>query len=161
MQITEPVTMLTDYALGTANLLFAISIFTRMDSRNRVTGLLLGLGFLFQAISAIVGGTFHGFATHIPDSTLRSLWNVICITAGGAFAFLASGVHSADVRRTNGQWIVAAIVIAVGSLGIQLSGFRRHQNFNHNDIFHVILIGAMCLFYKGASSLKDRAYSPR
>jgi hypothetical protein len=161
MQITEPVTMLTDYALGTVNLFFAIWIFTKMDSKNRVAGLLFGLGFLFEAVSAFVGGTFHGFAAHISPSNLRSLWNLILLTAGGALAFLASGIHSADVRRPNGRWIVSAIVIAVGSLVIQVTGFRAHQDFNHNDVFHVILLGAMCLFYKGARSLKDRAYSPR
>lgn len=161
MQITEPVTMLTDYALATANLLFAVSIYTKLHSRNRVTGLLLMLGFVAESISAFAGGTFHGFAAHIKAPDLRSLWNVILISAGCALAFLASGIHAAEVRRVNGRWIVAGIVVAVVSLGIQMTGFRTRQNFNHNDIFHTILIAAMYLFYKGAGTLRDRPYSPR
>ena len=62
MQITEPVTMLTDYALGAVNLFFAISILTKLHSRNKVSGLLLLLAFLSQTIAGFVGGTYHGFA---------------------------------------------------------------------------------------------------
>src|SRR6266566_7465148 len=46
MQITEPVTMLTDYALGVANLFFTVSILATLNSKNKVTALLLALGFL-------------------------------------------------------------------------------------------------------------------
>ena len=161
MQITEPVTMLTDYALGAANLLFAISTYSRLHSANRVTGLLLLLGFLAESISAFAGGTFHGFAAHLQGGNRQTLWNLTMVSAGCALAFLSSGVHSADVRRNNGQWIVGGVLVAVASLGIQLTGFRSHQDFNHNDIFHLILISAMYLFYKGARNLQDRAYSPR
>jgi hypothetical protein len=49
----------------------------------------------------------------------------------------------------------------VTGLAIQMSGFGLHRDFNHNDIFHVIQIVAMFLFFKGARDLQDRAYSPR
>ena len=81
MDITEPVTMLTDYALGGVNLFFCISVFSNITSRNKVTGLLLGLGFLAGAIAAVAGGTYHGFALHFEQNQLRRMWNlVMCIS---------------------------------------------------------------------------------
>lgn len=161
MQITEPLTMLTDYALGALNLFFAISILTKVHSRNKVTGLLLLLGFLSQSISGFVGGTYHGFASQLEAHTLMWLWNFTLLSIGGTIAFLASAIHAADVHKENGVWIVSGVVIGVAGMGIQLTGFRAHQNFNHNDIFHLIQIAAMCLFFKGTRRLEDRPYSPR
>src|SRR6185295_4683895 len=158
MQITEPVTMLTDYALGAADLFFTISILSTINSRNKVTAILLALGFLAGTISAIAGGTFHGFSLHFEEAGLRRLWNVILLSIGATGAFLGSAVHAAHVRRENGKWIVAALVVTLIGLGIQMTGFRAHRDFNHNDIFHVIQLAAMCLFFKGARRLQDRAY---
>jgi len=161
MQITEPVTMLTDYALGAADLFFTISILSTVNSRNKVTAILLALGFLAGTISAIAGGTFHGFSLHFEEAGLRRLWNVILLSIGATGAFLGSAVHAAYVRRENGKWIVAALVVTLIGLGIQLTGFRAHRDFNHNDIFHVIQLVAMCLFFKGSRHLQDRAHSPK
>ena len=161
MQITEPITMLTDYALGAVNLFFAIFIFARLHSKNKVTGFLLLQGFLAQAISGFVGGTFHGFALEFTASTLHGLWDLTMLSIGATLGFLASAIHAADVHRENGKWIVAAVALGLAGLGIQISGYRMHQPFNHNDIFHVIQIGAMYLFFRGARHLKDRPYSPR
>src|SRR5215510_1473270 len=82
MQITEPLTMLTDYVLGVANLFFAFSIYAGMDSRNRVSGLLLLLGFLAQSVSALAGGTFHGFALYLHEARRQQLWTLITLSIG-------------------------------------------------------------------------------
>ena len=161
MQITEPVTMLTDYALAAATLFFTISTYNGMHSKNRVTGLLLLLGFLFEAISAFLGGTFHGFAADLQGTTRKALWDLTMLTIGATLAFLAAGVHAAHVQRENGKWILSAVIIAVVGVGIQFTGFRTRQIFNHNDMFHIITLAAMCLFFKGSRTLQDRAYSPR
>jgi len=157
MQITDPVTMLTDYALGAENLFFAFSTYRRFHSRNRVTGLLLLLGFLAESLSGFAGGTFHGFAAHLQRATLQAIWNLTMISSGATLGLLASAIHAAEVHWENGKWIVAGVVIGVAGLGVQLTGFRAHQAWNHNDIFHLILMGAMYLFYRGARHLKDRA----
>jgi Family of unknown function (DUF6962) len=161
MQITDPVTMLTDYALGIENLFFSIFIYLRMHSRNRVTGLLLLLGFLAEAVSGFAGGTFHGFATVFESATRQSLWNLTLLAIGATIAFLASAIHAADVYRENGKWIVAGVVIGVAGLGVQATGFRAHQDWNHNDVFHIFQIVAIYLFFKGSVRLKDRSHSPR
>jgi uncharacterized membrane protein len=161
MQISDPVTMLTDYALGIENVFFSILVYLKMHSQNRVTGVLLLLGFLAEAVSGFSGGTFHGFATVFENATRQSLWNLTLLTIGATIAFLASAIHAADVQRENGKWIVAGVVIGVAGLGVQATGFRAHQGWNHNDFFHIIQICAMYLFFKGSVRLKDRSHSPR
>jgi len=157
MQITEPVTMLTDFALGAVNLFFAFATYNNFNSKNRVVSLLLLLGFLAQALSGIAGGVFHGFSLEMTNATRQQIWNLTLLGIGATLGFLASAIHAADVRRENGKWIVAGVAIGVAGLGIQMTGFRLHQSFNHNDIFHVIQIAGIFLFFKGARRLRDRA----
>src|SRR5262245_16667722 len=145
MQITEPLTMLTDYALGIVNLFFTFSIYAGIDSRNRVSGLLLLLGFLAQAVSSLAGGTFHGFALYLNEARHRQLWNLILLTIGATLGFLASAIHAADVHRENGKWVVVGVVLAVAGLGFEATGFRAHQFLNHNDILHIIQLVAIWL----------------
>src|SRR5204863_7346902 len=159
MHITEPVTMLTDYALAAANLFFTLSILPTLNSRNKVTALLLTLGFLAGAISGGAGGTFHGFSLHFEEAALKRLWNLTLCSIGATGAFFVSAVHAADVRREEANWMISAVVVTLIGLGIQVTGFRSHEYFNHNDIFHVVQIGAMYLFFRGARYLNDRPYS--
>lgn len=52
-------------------------------------------------------------------------------------------------------WIICGILASFGAAGIQLSGFRHLKNWNHNDIYHIIQMGAMYLFYRGALLARD------
>jgi hypothetical protein len=52
------------------------------------------------------------------------------------------------LRRFNG-WMLAAVALSVLAGLAQASGIRLHQHFNHNDLYHVIQIGAMLAFYRG------------
>ena len=54
-------------------------------------------------------------------------------------------------------WLISGVLISFAAAGIQMSGFNIHQHFNHNDLFHVIQIGANYLLYRGASLLKDQS----
>jgi hypothetical protein len=38
---------------------------------------------------------------------------------------------------------------------VQFNGIALHQHFNHNDLYHVVQMGGMYLFYRGALILKD------
>jgi hypothetical protein len=56
--------------------------------------------------------------------------------------------------RFNG-WMLAGVAVSVVAALVQASGFKLHQHFNHNDLYHVIQIGAMLLLYRGARRLSD------
>jgi len=54
------------------------------------------------------------------------------------------------------RWMLAAIAVSVLAAGVQAAGVAPHPHFNHNDLYHVIQVAAMVLFYKGAKLLRDR-----
>ena len=88
-------------------------------------------------------------------SYLASLWErtefiVVIIDTGIAFAVVAA-LH---LWRWNG-WIVAGVAVSVAAALVQAGGFALHRHFNHNDLYHVIQIAAMALFYRGARRLRD------
>ena len=76
----------------------------------------------------------------------------VVVDTGIAFAVVA-GLH---LWRFN-RWILAGVAVSVAAALVQASGFALHAHFNHNDLYHVIQIGAMFLLYRGARRLSDAA----
>jgi hypothetical protein len=74
----------------------------------------------------------------------------VVIDTGVAFAIVL-GLH---LWRFNG-WIVTGVAVSVAAALVQASGVALHEHFNHNDLYHVIQIAAMALFYRGARRLSD------
>ncbi len=60
-------------------------------------------------------------------------------------------------KHKSAVWLISGVLISFSAAGIQMSGFTIHQHFNHNDLFHVIQIGANYLLYRGATMLKDQS----
>jgi hypothetical protein len=158
MQITEPVTMLTDFALAAASLAFAYLLYGMIGPRNRVSAWLWCAGFLTSAVAAAIGATYHGFVQYFDPGTLRLFWNIIMSTMGASAGFWIAGCHAAYIRKEDGsmKWLGAGIAVTFLGALIQQTGFRHNAGFNHNDAYHLIQILAMYLFFKGASRLRDR-----
>jgi hypothetical protein len=70
----------------------------------------------------------------------------IWVVADTASALLIVGVLY--LRRFNG-WMLAGVAASVLAGLAQASGVRLHPYFNHNDLYHVIQIAAMLIFYRG------------
>ena len=68
----------------------------------------------------------------------------------GAALGIVAALH---LWRFNG-WVLSGVAVSVLAGLAQASGFALHQRFNHNDLYHVLQIGAMFLFYRGV-----RAYA--
>jgi hypothetical protein len=162
MQITEPVTMFTDYALAAASLYFAVLLARNMGPRNRVSAWLWCAAFLASAVAALLGGIYHGFALHFDASTRESMWNLLVYATGLSSGCMIGGIHGAYIQREDGtlKWIAAGAAVTVVGLIIQQSGFRHRADFNHNDIFHLIQIAAFYLLFRGACTLRDRQALP-
>ena len=162
MQITEPVTMLTDYALAAASLYFAYLLARILGPRNRVSAWLWCAAFLTSAVAALLGGIYHGFASHFDAGTLRSIWNVAVFVMGLSCGCMVGGIHAAYVQREDGsvKWIASGVAVTLIGVIVQQTGFRRHLDFNHNDIYHIIQIAAFYLFFRGACTLRDRQTVP-
>jgi hypothetical protein len=100
-----------------------------------------------KAIMALAGLKFAAYAAWM---LRHDEFIYVVIDTGVAFAVVAA-LH---VWRWNG-WIVAGVAVSVAAGLVQASGFTVHRHFNHNDLYHVIQIAAMVLFYRGARRLRD------
>ena len=53
-------------------------------------------------------------------------------------------------------WLITGVLISVLAAVVQAAGLSFHRHFNHNDLYHVIQMGGMVVFCRGARLLKDR-----
>lgn len=52
--------------------------------------------------------------------------------------------------------MAGGVLVSFMAAAVQVNGVALHDHFNHNDLDHVIQMGGMHLFYRGALLLKDR-----
>ena len=70
--ITEPMTMLTDYLITIETFIFA-GLLIRSKSKSKSLSLWIA-AFFSVGVAALCGGTYHGFAFYLQDSTSAILW---------------------------------------------------------------------------------------
>jgi hypothetical protein len=70
---------------------------------------------------------------------------------------LGLSLHAWSTRRDPGApWALAAVATSLVGAVIQGSRLAPHAAFNHNDLFHVIEIVSLYLFYRAGRLLSDR-----
>lgn len=207
MPITEPVTLLTDYALAGVALVLALRLAGRARRTASRPVALWAAAFGATALAATAGGTFHGFSLLLGDATRLVLWKITVYAVGGvAFAMLVGtalalasralrrGIvagaavvgavyavwmagHNAfryvvydyglalvgvlllaaaawwRTRHPAAAWLVGGVLLSFAAAAVQQSGLALHHYFNHNDLYHVMQIGASWVLYRGASLL--------
>ena len=158
MRIAEPVSMLTDYALGAASLFFAALLLRTIRVRSRISVRLWSIGFIATGIAAFAGGTYHGLSSYLDASVLRALWGITMCAVGISSGFMVSGVLTSSISKKDEsrKWLIRGVLVTMAGIAIQQTPMRRNLNFNHNDIYHVIQAGALYLFFRGARLLKDK-----
>jgi hypothetical protein len=149
VSISEPTTLVTDYALAGFAAVFGIAL---LRSRTHRGTLLWSIGFLSLAAAGLTGGSFHGFRLVMSDSAHRSFWNITCILIGASAGFMISGALIGPLSRygKNTRWHAAGLVVSLGGLVIQQGHLSLHPSFNHNDLFHCVQIVALYCFFRGA-----------
>lgn len=58
-------------------------------------------------------------------------------------------------KNPGARWITAGIVVAIAATAVEATGYTPALGITHNDIYHLILMLALYLLYRGASLLKD------
>lgn len=202
--IAEPITLATDYALAAVCVWLGLRLYHNSEAqRSRA---FWGAACLALGLSALLGGTYHGFQQSIANFAASWLWKCtlmlvglasFCMLAGSANATssgaLRKGIlvlaiaklfayegwmlrhdqfiwvivdtgstmaavlilHAFRHREAGARWILAGVAASAVAAGAQASGFMLHESFSHNDLYHVIQIAAMALFYRGASTIRD------
>jgi hypothetical protein len=208
VRITEPATILTDFAVAGICAIFATDIARATPNIVGARGL-WALSFAFAAIAAIIGGVVHGFALHLGAAVKQRLWKATQYTVGlTSLAILAAAIiafvggvaerwllgvavakfvayATAVARRDDywvvvvdygasmivmaalavagwvqgkapaAPWLVAGVAVSAVAAAVQVRKVAPHPRFNHNDLYHVIQIAALYLFYRGGRLLVD------
>jgi hypothetical protein len=137
----------------------------------KVTVLAVGIGsFGMLAGSAIATTTGSVRKSLIAISVVKlaiysgwMVWHseyIYVIADTGTALVLVAALHlwsSTHDRHHASHWILGGVGVSVLAAGVQASGFALHRHFNHNDLYHIIQIAAMMLFYVGARRLHDRS----
>ena len=190
--MNEPMTVVTDYALGGVAAWLSLLLFRSPQTSSR----LWAVAFAALAAAAFLGGTWHGFVHSDllwKATTLSAGVASFGMVAGSAYAVFSGGartlvmtaalakllvysgwmlfhhqfiyvvidtaiafivVAALHLWKWNGP-ILAAVALSVVAGLVQASGFKLHEHFNHNDLYHVIQIAGVVLLYRGARRLKD------
>jgi uncharacterized protein DUF6962 len=78
------------------------------------------------------------------------------------YAFTNIGILAlqfyAGITRSavSAPWLIGGVLVSFLAAAIQVNEIALHRHFNHNDLYHVIQMGGMYLFYRGARLLNDR-----
>jgi hypothetical protein len=126
MRLAEPVTSITDYILAAEALLFSLLLFAGYHGQTSI--LLWASGFVALAISALLGGTFHGFQPILKLSTFVSLQRLSALTILSALLlFIAAGIMSAFTGKLS--WILFASSAALVAGGIFWTSRNHKRDF--------------------------------
>jgi hypothetical protein len=207
LRITEPATMLTDFAIAAACAAFASGL-ARVAAEWGARDL-WALSFAATAAAAVVGGVVHGFALHLEPAVKQRLWKAtqylmglagLAILAAAVVAFADRGArpwllaaalakfaaYAATVSRRDdysvvvldygasmialaglaavawartgaaaAPWLIAGVAVSAVAAAVQVRKVTPHPRFNHNDLYHVIQIVALYLFFRGGVLLGD------
>lgn len=55
------------------------------------------------------------------------------------------------------RWVIAGILLSFAGAAVQASRLKLHVHFNHNDLYHLIQIGAFYLLWQGGMRFIDRS----
>ena len=154
MKVTEPATMITDYMLALACVLFAILTIQLHGSHPAIPIWLMAFGT--GSLAAVLGGTFHGFKLHFSAGRGKGIWDFTMILIGATAAFMIAGAALSSI--TNGDleyvwWLRVGLIVSAAGFVVQKSGWDLHKHFNHNDIYHVIQIAGFWLLYEGVKRM--------
>lgn len=126
MRITEPITMLTDYAIALEAGCFAIALWRMQAIAKHSVVRLWGLAFAATATAAMVGGTCHGFTAYLPYPLALALWKIVMASIGLASSFMLLATVVSTVAKSMRLWLGMAIGL---KLALYLGWLTTHTNF--------------------------------
>ncbi len=159
MQITEPMTMITDYLLAGQCVFLAISLLRKSRAAGKGAVGLWVLAFLIAALAALAGGTSHGFRLYLGEANWAIVWTVTVWSIGASSVLmLIAGLRSAlrpetdkqEHRKLGVSWLRKGIIVSAIGIALMVAKVSFHQHFNHNDLYHVIQMVGLWCFYRGA-----------
>jgi hypothetical protein len=139
--ISEPVTVLTDYALAAVGGALAWALWARAGGQ--VCRKLWAGCFLAVALAAAAGGTWHGWAPRMAGSAAAALWFVTYVFIGlGNVSMLAGAVHAA-VRGSRRHALMAVVALR---FVVWLAFMARQPDFRYVVYDYAGTLAGLLLF---------------
>jgi hypothetical protein len=121
---------------------------------------LTSLAILAAAVVAFVEGATERwlvavavakFVAYAAVLRRRNDYAVVVLDYGASMIGLAALALASWVRSgaPAAPWLVAGVVVSAIAAAVQLTKVAPHVRFNHNDLYHVIQIAALYMFYRG------------
>ena len=83
----------------------------------------------------------------------RFIWAIA--DTGAAFVLVAL-LHTLRWRAPGSRSILGGVALSIAAAAVQASGVDLHRHFNHNDLYHLVQLGALLAYYQGVRVLVDR-----
>jgi hypothetical protein len=126
---------LTAYALGMALLSFGV------PRRHALFKIIQGILLLKAIVFLVLAVVKTEFGLGIMDY--------------GSSFILAFGVHLGKYRHPASRWILSGVAVSIAAAIIQQAKISPSLQFNYNDLYHVVQLVGLYLFYKGACRVSD------
>jgi hypothetical protein len=129
--LSEPSTLLTDYALGSlcAWLAWRLSKLAQRTEQRAVQ--LWAVAFVATSLGSFAGGTYHGFQLMMTPALAAAVWTTTTLAVGLAACVLLTATLIARVRRADRRWWLIALWAQFGAYAIWMLG--------HDEFLYVIV----------------------
>lgn len=108
---------------------------------------------LLPASAVVVFMSPRGFSTPSERGWNKSNKTIAILLLALAVLCLIQLLNS---RSPAGMWILAGGLITSAGIAVQHARIMIHRHFNHNDLFHVMMMAAYYLWYRGGLLLRDQ-----
>lgn len=110
------------------------------------------------ARSALVTFAFIKLVLFLLMVMRKPEFRVAAIDYGAALLVLLVGASYGLIRwhEPGAAWLIGGVLVSLIAGLVQGRRVSPHRWFNHNDLFHVIQIVALYMFFRGGSLLVDR-----
>ena len=124
--ISEPMTLATDYLLGTLSEVCAVLLLKHNNPLRQTSIRLWAFALMAVAAGSYAGGTFHGFQHALEPAVAAVLWKVTTISMGVASFFLLTAAIAAAFTGQDRRWLIAAAAL---KLAIYVVWMLGHDEF--------------------------------
>ena len=80
---------------------------------------------------------------------------IFVIADTGSALLAVAALHLLALEHPATRWILAGVAASLVAAGVQAGRLALHEHFNHNDLYHVVQIAAMLLYYAGVKRMRD------
>jgi hypothetical protein len=131
LTITEPSTLLTDYALGTLCAVLAWRLQSVADQTGQRAVRMWAFAFVATALGSLFGGTYHGFQLMLGERTAAVVWTLTTIAVGIGACLLLTAALFASLAASARRWL---LVLVWAQFTVYTAWMLRHDEF-----FYVIV----------------------